>query len=90
MFQILPIEEIFENGIVNQAFCFAEYMIYSDEWRIQVKDEKEYSITNSNHGADKTVVLTHSIKEFFESYLKGGLFGNNGLYHWYEDKKASA
>lgn len=96
-FNVLSLEEItreqinYQTGIVGREFIFAEYMIYSDSWNIRLTPNGhfEYEIINSNHGTDEVVVLTNSLADFIVRYLDGnGVFGDEGLYAWYEQRKA--
>jgi hypothetical protein len=87
LFSVLPIDEIIQYQIElpDNEIYFAEYMIYSDNWRIVFDhaDAERYSIVNDNHGSGVVIVLTNSIFEFFERYLSGdGVMGKNGLYEW--------
>ena len=61
-------------------------MIYSDAWVIELNKSGEYTIKNGNHDLNQLMVLTNSISEFLERYLKGdGIFGEKGLYNWIEE-----
>ena len=83
LFRIIPIAELeFTYGVNVASFCFAEYMIYSDEWTINVLNSTEYSITNGNHNTQQPVILSNSIIEFLERYFSEGVFG---LYDWLEE-----
>lgn len=89
LFRILPISEIapYKKEINITSFDFAEYMIYSDVWTINLKNSEEYTITNENHSTEEMVTLTNSIIEFIDRYTRGGIFGSKGLYDWYEEKR---
>ncbi|MBF9255824.1 SMI1/KNR4 family protein [Pontibacter sp. 172403-2] len=90
IFRAIPISEIldYKAELETSSFYFAEYMIYSDSWAIHLKSEREYSIENGNHGTEEEVILTQSLYEFIEKYITGeGIFGDNGLYSWYENIK---
>jgi hypothetical protein len=91
MFRIIPLVEIIDN--INQPdtytvelgdFHFAEYLIYSDMWTINVNtnDINNYNIYNK---AENVIKLTNSLPEFLEIFLNGGVF--NGLYKWRENTK---
>ena len=89
LFRVIPLHEALQT--VQQSrdriIDFAEYMIYSDTWTLEILNEEQYVITNANHKTGE-VILTNSIPEFLERYFDGhGLFGENGLYGWYEDKR---
>ena len=53
----------------------AEYLIYSDMWGLDVNSvDGSYTIFNDNQH-DENVVLTNSLAEFLECFLKNGLLG---------------
>ncbi len=87
LFRIIPIDEIlqYKHEINGSSFYFAEYMIYSDVWTINIKTAEEYTITNENHKTEEIVTLTNSIFDFIDRYARGGIFGTDGLYDWYEE-----
>lgn len=90
IFRAIPISEILEYKAELEIsyLYFAEYMIYSDSWIIQLKSKEEYSILNGNHGTENEVILTNSLYEFLEKYILGeGIFGDYGLYYWFEEIK---
>lgn len=89
LFKILAIDEIlqYKHELNASSFYFAEYMIYSDVWTITVKNSEEYIVTNENHKTEEIVTLTNSILEFIDRYARGGIFGTNGLYDWYEEMR---
>ena len=89
LFRILSINDILENRdqLKTHSFPFAEYMIFSDVWTLSLTNDNSYTIANSNHGKDEHVVLTTSLCEFLERYVKGGLFEKDRLYDWYEERK---
>ncbi len=92
MFNILSIEQIlyYKFELEKLEFYFAEYMIYSDNWRIKLENSTTFSIINGNHNEETQLVLANSIYEFLSMYLNSdGVLANNGLYHWYEEKKES-
>ncbi|RZK31468.1 MAG: SMI1/KNR4 family protein [Hymenobacter sp.] len=89
-FRILSLDEIFDNrnqkyrsGLPGKRFYFAEYMQYSDLWSVEMGESQGdgYAIfcTAKN---DEKVVMTHSLADFLECFLAGGVFENNGLYAW--------
>jgi len=89
LFRLLPIDEIIQyiNELPDNQIYFAEFMIYSDSWKIVFDDAdaQSYSIVNDDHGGEP-VSLTNSIFEFFERYLASdGIFGKDGLYEWREE-----
>lgn len=90
LFRIIPVEEILQyKGELEQSkFFFAEYLIYSDFWTIQVKSSEEYFILNGDHRHEDEMILTTSVYEFLNRYLRGdGIFGDTGLYHWIKEVK---
>ena len=89
LFRVIPLQEALQSvqRSSDKKIDFAEYMIYSDTWTLEILNEEQYVITNANHKTGK-VILTNSIPEFLEKYFDGqGLFGENGLYKWYENKR---
>ena len=96
LFRIIPLEDIVQevlqcnNGLKGREFTFAEYMIYSDAWKIRLKHDgiNGYEITNDNHKSAYAVVLTNSLFEFITRYLDGsGVFGERGLNEWFEQQQ---
>ena len=90
MFRVLPIDEIiqYHHELPDNEIFFAEYMIYSDCWRIVFDDAdtEKYSVINDDHGRGEVIVLTNSIFEFFERYLASdGALGKDGFYEWREE-----
>ncbi len=89
IFRIIPLDEMIDNlkdrdtYIVEQNdFHFAEYMIYSDMWTININpaDKNDYRVYNN---ADSVITLTNSFSEFLDTFLNGGVF--DGLYTWREN-----
>jgi hypothetical protein len=86
MFRIIPLDEIIDNieqpdtyAVEQNDFHFAEYLIYSDMWTININpvDRNDYHIYNK---VENVITLTNSFTEFLETFLTGGVF--NGLYTW--------
>ena len=67
-------------------FYFAEYMIYSDMWTLRKRSDGECEIVNEG---EMELVLTTSLQEFLERFLKGDVFESGGLYDWHNPKKLS-
>ncbi|TYZ13274.1 SMI1/KNR4 family protein [Hymenobacter lutimineralis] len=71
----------------KRHFPVADYMIFSDVWEV-VLDEgnsARYVIVNSNHHTEEPVVLTDSLYEFINKFLREGVFEGEeveGLYGW--------
>jgi len=88
LFRIIPLDEIVEDqrSPGPNRFYFAEYMLYSDMWEVNVNPMDLNSYTISNTG-DSVRLLTHSIAEFLSRFLAGGVFGKGGLYDWHAEKK---
>ena len=76
LFRVIPIQEIidYKSELNDNIFHFAEYLIYSDQWLIQLNDLEQYEIINDNHKSQKNMVQANSIVKFLETYLDGGLF----------------
>ncbi|GAB2802991.1 hypothetical protein GCM10027275_56430 [Rhabdobacter roseus] len=90
LFRVLPISEIltYKHELTSSWFYLAEYMIYSDDWKVQLLNNGSYVITNDNHGSETPITLTNSIAEFLQRYMTGGgVFGETGLYQWLEEVK---
>lgn len=60
-------------------FYFSEYMIYSDMWGLRCIADGKYEIFN---GSYPDIVMTSSLKEFLNRFLKGNVFDTGGLYDW--------
>jgi len=76
LFRVIPVQEAidYKRELANNNFHFAEYMIYSDQWLIQLYDEGQYEVINNDHGTQEMTVQTTSILKFLEIYLTEGLF----------------
>jgi SMI1 / KNR4 family (SUKH-1) len=76
MFRIIPISEVidYRSELKSNMLHFAEYMIYSDQWLIQLNEEGSYEILNNDHETKEMTVQSNSILGFLEIYLTGGLF----------------
>jgi len=76
LFRVIPVSEAvdYRSELKNNTFHFAEYMIYSDQWLIQLHEASRYEILNDDHGTQKMTVLATSILKFLEVYLSEGLF----------------
>ncbi|MDQ2771689.1 MAG: SMI1/KNR4 family protein [Bacteroidota bacterium] len=95
IFRIIPLEEAMreliehKNGIKGSEFVLAEYLIYSDTWKIRLKSNKEklYDIINNNHQLYIKVSIIECVFEFIIKYLESSaLFCDNGLYKWFEQR----
>ena len=85
IFNFSPLEDILSHAsnYGKNWFYFSEYMIYSDMWFLRKKYSGAYEIVNS--GGEKETILTSSLCEFLERFLKGNVFDDNGLYEWQEE-----
>jgi hypothetical protein len=90
IFNMIPLAEIRSNkeGDKDSPLYIAEYMIYSDMWWLEINPDNynDYKIMvecNSNQ-----LVLTNSLAEFIDRFLKGGVFAPGGLYEWHEEIEA--
>lgn len=85
LFRLLPLNEILEYGMGFglYQFAFAEYMIYSDTWQIQLDfgDPTAYGIRNEAVASP----LTRSLAAFLERFLVKGLLRPGGIYDWHEE-----
>jgi hypothetical protein len=94
MFRIIPLKEIIENRreFESGTFNLAEYLIYSDTWdsKLNKDNSKIYKIVNCNHKTEEPTEIFDSLYSFLDKYLTGtGLFGEQGLYIWANEIKAS-
>ncbi|MEH3112632.1 SMI1/KNR4 family protein [Pedobacter terrae] len=92
IFNVLSIEQIlyYKSELKLSEFYFAEYMIYTDNWRIKIENSDTYFITNGNHKENQQLVLTNSIFEFLKVYFNSdGVLSENGLYKWFEKKNSN-
>jgi hypothetical protein len=84
IFNMIPLAEIINNK-THQSLYIAEYMIYSNMWLLEINpfDCNDYKIVveaNSNR-----IILTNSLAEFINCFLKGGVYDPGGLYDWQEE-----
>lgn len=83
LFRLLPLQEIAENENSkmhsSNSFHFAEYMIYSEVWSVEIKEKNKYLIYKQYIDKNK-IVFTDSLVEFLCIYVSGGLF--DGLLQW--------
>lgn len=86
IFRIIPLEEILEYGWEhgNSWFHFAEYMTFCDMWSLRKKADGEFEIFNEG---EVEVVLTSSLYEFLQRFLRGNVFDEGGLYDWRDELK---
>jgi len=89
MFRIIPLGEIMENSeqegfqtAPGQEFDFAEYMIYSDTWTLNI-DKNNHN--NYIIGTRGRIDYTNSLVEFLVRYIDGGLY--EGLLEWENEIK---
>jgi len=84
IFNMLSLTQImhYSQDYGNDWFYFSEYMIYSDTWGLRLSSAKKYEIFN---GSFPELVMTSSLLEFLNRYLKGNLFEVGGLYEWHEE-----
>jgi SMI1 / KNR4 family (SUKH-1) len=86
IFRIIPLDEInISRPQPDQiTFSFAEYMIYSDMWDININFSNSNDYWISNNG-EQYRRLTNSLPEFLKRFLDGGVFEKGGLYKWHEE-----
>jgi hypothetical protein len=86
MFRIVPLEEGIDwfESRSKKAFPIAEYMVYCDYWQLEIdnNDYNNYQITNLS--ANGRIILTQSLAEFLQRFLRGGVFDTGGLYEWHD------
>ncbi|HWD89538.1 MAG TPA: SMI1/KNR4 family protein [Mucilaginibacter sp.] len=81
IFRIIPLKEILSriDRHHQNYFYIAEYMVYCDMWGVTIDPKNDtYKISEYSF---KTA-LTNSFAEFLQCFLKGGVFGQDGLYDW--------
>jgi hypothetical protein len=81
MFRIIPLKEILESRkyFKPNHFYIAEYMVYCDMWEVVMNTiNDKYKLQETSF---KTI-LTDSFTEFLDRFIKGGVFGEDGLYDW--------
>jgi hypothetical protein len=61
-------------------------MIYSDIWGLRLTADGKYEIFN---GSFPDIVMTSSLEEFLNRYLKGNVFDTGGLYDWLAELRNS-
>ncbi len=86
IFKMITLEDALlnEQGHGADWYHFAEYMIYSDTWSLRIKQDGQYKIFNEG---ETEIILSSSLHEFLERYLKGNVFAKGGLYEWHEELK---
>jgi len=78
IFRMIPLEEVRSDDYGKSWFSFAEYMIFSDCWKMKKKENDDYEIADGS--LDE--VLGSSLHEFLEKFLQGNVFDKDGLYDW--------
>ncbi|KAA5535049.1 SMI1/KNR4 family protein [Taibaiella lutea] len=87
LFRIIPLEEIseYKAELPSNRIYFAEYMIYSDTWEINISEDS-YQIINNDHSSSADIIFSNSIFEFIDKYLDGnGIFGERGIF-WQQEQ----
>jgi hypothetical protein len=81
LFNIVPLEYLVHDRTGN--IYLAEYLVYCDMWHLEINpaNVNDYLITVMSSKSER-IILTNSFAEFLTRFLKGGVFGNNGLYVW--------
>ncbi len=89
IFNMIPLTEIIDNKKEGEPIWFAEYMIYSDMWALEINPENpnDYTITCVDYSFGK-IDLTKSLGDFINRFFKGGVFEIGGLYAWKDEIKA--
>jgi len=90
IFNMIPLAEIKSNKEEDKAnpLYIAEYMIYADMWWLEINpdNDNDYKIMVESNG--NQLVLTDSLAEFIDRFLKGGVFEHGGLYTWHKEIEA--
>jgi cell wall assembly regulator SMI1 len=90
IFNMVPLADMREQRHkYDSPLNIAEYMIYSDMWALKINPYNcnDYQIIHQDEYGDDFVV-TNSLGEFISRFLKGGVFGNDGLYDWHDEVRA--
>ncbi len=83
IFSITPLSDItiYNDHYGKNWFYFSEYMTYCDMWALRINSIDKYEIFNDRNFK---IIMTSSLIEFLEKFLKGNVFDEGGLYHWME------
>ncbi len=84
LFNIVSLEYLVDDRTGN--IYLAEYLVYCDMWCLEINpaNVNDYLITTLS-AKEERIILTNSFAEFLTRFLKGGVFGNNGLYAWADE-----
>lgn len=83
-FRIVPLNELLSHDRGQNILYIGEYLCYCDTWALIINPENNcYQI---NYPDERGFVLTNSFSEFLSRFFIGGVFEQNGLYDWREDK----
>lgn len=84
IFNMIPLSDIrhYSDDVGRNWFYFSEYMIYSDMWGLRLAFSGQYEIFN---GSYPFIIMTSSLEEFLNRFLKGNVFDSGGLYEWHEE-----
>jgi len=88
IFNMIPLAEIMSNKKEGYPLYIAEYMIYSDMWRMEINPDNHNDYKIMVEYNYNQIVLTNSLAEFIDRFLKGGIFDPGGLYDWHEEIEA--
>jgi hypothetical protein len=85
IFNMIPLAEIKNNKDRDSPLYIAEYLIYSEMWRLEINPDNcnDYKIMVEFNG--NQLLLTNSLAEFVDRFLNGGVFDAGGLYDWHEE-----
>lgn len=86
LFKIVTLSEALQcnQDYGSNWYYFAEYMIYSDMWSLHKQNNGRFEIINKG---ETDLILTTSLLEFLQRFLKGGIFEKGGLYQWHSERK---
>jgi hypothetical protein len=87
IFTITPLSDIvqWQQDFGPNWFYFAEYMMYSEKWGMQLTGDGQYVIFNGDY---PELTLTSSLHEFLARFLQGNVFDPGGLSPWLEEIRA--
>ena len=87
IFNMIPLIAIiqYKDKKNSARFYIAEYMIYSDMWQLEINPDNSNDYKIFIEANYNKIVLTTSLAEFIDRFLKGGVFGPGGLYEWQQE-----
>jgi cell wall assembly regulator SMI1 len=88
LFNLISMEDMIDQKVKykynDESLPLAEYMTYAETWHLEVNPHHPDKYNIIIFDGKSNIILTHSLAEFIQRFLDGGLFGENGLCHWAE------